>query len=462
MGNLWYRSITYIGTFVLTNLLKLILRHMDRRKFLKTSMLGVGATMMAGAPELMAKDKVERKPVRLEANGWIKAPATEVPVVAEADIVVLGGGPAGVAAAVSAARTGVKVILLERYTFLGGLWTGGLVLPMLSTYGLSPDQEWTKVIWGFSNEIYMRLKKMKMVVNAKAPCVDPEACKYVLEQYCEESGVQIIYHSWASDAVMSGDRIDAIFLETKSGRIAVRGKYFVDASGDGDLIAWSGEDHYELKYHIGAMYRIGGVPDDMKKAGAKTPISGVRSRHIHGFDDQDGLDVLNLSRIQMELRKDMWKRTQELRSREGGEGIYLLETPPQIGVRVTRVLNPVKPVTLEESMHYTSYKDSIGMSGGSAPIMYQGRKVMTKERPYWQIPYSSITPKTCPNLLVGGRCFGYDRELSYDAREIGTCLVTGQAAGTASALAYLARTSVRDVDIEKLRKTLLDNKVKLD
>ena len=158
MGNLWYRSITYIGTFVLTNLLKLILRHMDRRKFLKTSMLGVGATMMAGAPELMAKDKVERKPVRLEANGWIKAPATEVPVVAEADIVVLGGGPAGVAAAVSAARTGVKVILLERYTFLGGLWTGGLVLPMLSTYGLSPDQEWTKVIWGFSNEIYMRLK----------------------------------------------------------------------------------------------------------------------------------------------------------------------------------------------------------------------------------------------------------------------------------------------------------------
>ena len=113
-------------------------------------------------------------------------------------------------------------------------------------------------------------------------------------------------------------------------------------------------------------------------------------------------------------------------------------------------------------MHYTSYKDSIGMSGGSAPIIYQGRKVMTKERPYWQIPYSSITPKTCPNLLVGGRCFGYDRELSYDAREIGTCLVTGQAAGTASALAYLARTSVQDVDIEKLRKTLLDNKVKLD
>ena len=237
---------------------------MDRRKFLKASMCGVGATML-GVPEIVAKEAPRRDPIRLEANGWLKQPAREIPVVAEADVVVLGGGPAGVAAAVNAARTGVKVILLERYTFLGGLWTGGLVLPMLSTHGLSPDNEWTKVIWGFSNEIYMRLKKMKMVVNAKAPCVDPEACKYVLEQYCEESGVQIIYHSWASDAVMSGDRIDAIFLETKSGRIAVRGKYFVDASGDGDLMAWAGEDHYELKYHVGAMFRVGGVPEDIDR-----------------------------------------------------------------------------------------------------------------------------------------------------------------------------------------------------
>ena len=305
---------------------------MDRRKFLKASMFGMGATML-GVPELVAKESPRRDPVRLESNGWLKQPAREIPVVAEADVVVLGGGPAGVAAAVSAARTGAKVILLERYTFLGGLWTGGLVLPMLSTHGLSPDNEWTKVIWGFSNEIYMRLKKMKMVVNAKAPCVDPEACKYVLEQYCEESGVQIIYHSWASDAVMSGDRIDAIFLETKSGRIAVRGKYFVDASGDGDLIAWSGEDFYELKYHVGAMYRIGGVPDEIK-AGTKTPIPGVRNRHLHGYDDQDGLDVLNLSRLQLQLRKDMWRKTEELRSKEGCEGIFLLETPPQIGVRV--------------------------------------------------------------------------------------------------------------------------------
>lgn len=434
---------------------------MDRRNFLKTSMIGAAVSMVGGSSSLLAKEKDNHQTVRIEANGWLSRPAKEIPVIAESDVVVLGGGPAGVAAAVSAARMGVKVILLERYSFLGGLWTGGLVLPVLNTHGCSPDNEWTKVIWGFSHEIHERLKQIDMVVDDLEPTVDPEACKYVLEQFCEESGVQLIYHSWASDLAMSGDRIDAIFLETKSGTVAVRGKYFVDASGDGDLIAWSGEDHYEMKHHVGAMYRVGGVPREMQKVGRYTPIPGVRNAHLHGFDDQDGLDVLNLSRLQVALRKEMWNRTQEFRSREGGENIHLLETPDQIGVRVTRVLNSVANVTLADSMTYTTYKDCIGMSGGSASVMFQGQKVKKRERPCWQIPYSSLLPKKCPNLLVAGRCFGFEKELAYDAREIGTCLVTGQAAGTASALALLKRTGVRDVDIEKLQKTLTEQNVKL-
>jgi hypothetical protein len=260
---------------------------------------------------------------------------------------------------------------------------------------------------------------------------------------------------------MSGDRIDAVFLETKSGPVAIRGKYFVDASGDGDLIEWSGEDFYEMKHHIGAMYRIGGVPENMKGVGVKTPIAGVRNGHMHGYNDQDGLDVLNLSRLQTDLRKEMWDRTQALKEKEGGENIYLLETPSQIGVRVTRVLNSVCNVTLEGSMNYKTYKDSIGMSGGSAPIMYQGQKIMTKDRPFWQIPYSALVPKKCKNLLVSGRCFGYEQGLVYDAREIGTCLVTGQAAGTAAALSCLNRISVQDMDIAVLQSSLLKQNVKL-
>ena len=435
---------------------------MDRRDFIKTSMLGTAAAMTGCNNVFTGGRKKHNTPLRLEANGWLKQPSREIPVIAEADLVVLGGGPAGVSAAVNAARMGVKVILLERYSYLGGLWTGGLVLPILSTHGLSPEKEWTKVVWGFSHEIHERLKGMDMVVNDLAPRVDPEACKYVLEQFCEEAGVQIIYHSWASDLVMSGDRIDAIFLETKSGPIAVRGKNFVDASGDGDLIAWSGEDYVEMKHHVGAMYRIGGVPEDMDKVGGKTPIPGVRNGHMHGYDNQDGLDVLNLTRLQLQLRKDMWNRTQELRKREGGEGIFLLETPSQTGVRVTRVLQSMGNVTFEGSMTYKSYDDAIGMSGGSTSLMYQGRKLRVHERPYWQIPYTSILPKNCPNLLVAGRCFGFEEALAHDAREIATCFVTGQAAGIASAQAILNRSSVQDIDIKTLRKNLLAQNVRLE
>lgn len=437
---------------------------MDRRRFLKTSLIGAGASGILGIPGVNAATSVEQPlkegEYRVPAEDWVKEPARKVPVIASADVVVLGGGPAGVAAAISAARNGSSVILLERYAYLGGLWTGGLVLPMLNTYGMDQTRERVKVIYGISHEIYERLLDIDMVVNPKAPCVDPEACKYVMEQMCVEAGVKLIYHSWAGDLMMSGDRIDTVLLETKSGRVAVRGKMFVDASGDGDLMAWAGEDHFEMRHHIGAMYRIGGVPKDMK-AGTRTPIRGVRNMHLHGENEQDGLDVLNLSRLQTNLRKTMWDKTQKLRQREGGEGIYLLETPPQIGVRATRVLNAVRNVTLEESMHYTTYKDCIGMSGGSAAIKYNGQTIKGKERPLWQIPYSSIVPKKCPNLLVAGRCFGFDEGLVYDAREIGTCLVTGQAAGTAVSLALNTRTSVQDVDVPALQKLLLKQDVKL-
>ena len=117
---------------------------MDRRYFIKTSMLGTAAAMTGCNNVFTGGQKKHNTPLRLEANGWLKQPSREIPVIAEADLVVLGGGPAGVSAAVNAARMGVKVILLERYSYLGGLWTGGLVLPILSTHGLSPEKEW---IW---------------------------------------------------------------------------------------------------------------------------------------------------------------------------------------------------------------------------------------------------------------------------------------------------------------------------
>ena len=435
---------------------------MDRRDFLKTSAVLTAAGLAAGAPGANAKSEEKQDPritSRLKAKCWVKEPARKIPLVAEADVVIIGGGPAGVAAAVSAARQGASVLLLERYAYLGGLWLGGLVLPVLSTRGLNQNGLREKVIGGFCSDVWTRMDAMGMIINPDNPTPDPEAGKYMLDLFMEEHRVKVLYHVLACEVVKSGDRIDSVVLETKSGRVAVRGKVYVDCSGDGDVFAHAGEDYREMKYHIGAMWRVGNAKG--LKKGTRTPIEGVRVFHTRGEEAQDGLDMFNLSRLQIAMRKEMWEKTQAAKELPGGENIFLLETPPQLGVRVTRVLSSLHDVTLEDSMNYVSYDDCIGMSGGSDTIMYQGRKIRPSKRPTWQIPYRALVPRRTPNLLVAGRCFGFDDGLAWDAREVGTCFVTGQAAGTAAGIAADSACAVADVDIARLRKSLVEQNVML-
>ena len=412
----------------------------------------VGAAVATAFPEALASVRAPRE--KASKDGFVKEPSRKIPVVATYDILVAGGGPSGVTAAICAAREGASVLLVERYAFLGGLWTGGLVLPVLSTHGLDSAGGWTKCVSGFMDQLCGRLFDMGMCVNKLDPTVDPEAAKYVMEQMIQEAGVDMLYNATVAQVTMSGNRIDTAILETKSGRIAVRAKAFVDASGDGDLIAYCGESFDTMKYHIGAMWRVGGLDPAFRKVGTRTPIPGVRVMHLHGEDDKDGLDAFENTRIWIRQRKLMWEKTQALKSMEGAENSFLLETPPQIGVRVTRMLDAVKRLSLEETMTGAVHADVIGMSGGSDIIRYKGRKITKKERPIWQIPYRSLIPKKVQNLIVTGRCFGFDKELAWDAREIGTCFVTGQAAGVAAALAINGRSSVRDVDIAQLQATL--------
>ena len=444
---------------------------MDRRNFLRRATVGTG--ILAAAPLVETVDAASRKKkkvvTRLPTQGYVREPAREIPVVASADVVVVGGGPAGFSAAVCAARQGSSVILIERYNHLGGLWTGGLVLPVLSTRGAGRDTTWTKVVNGICGDTCNRLFQMGMAVNEKNPTVDPEACKYVLDEMCREAGVQTIFFCTAAEVVMSGRRIDAVIVETKSGRLALRCKAVVDASGDGDVMAWSGVSHREIKYHIGLMARIGNTDRVNKNAegfekrrlGSATPIKSVAMRHMRGEEQQDGLDVLNLTRLQQKFRKEIWEDTEAIRKQPGYEDIYLLDTASQLGVRVTRALNAVHVVTLEESMTFAEFPDSIGMSGASDPIPYNGAVVPASKRPCWQIPYRSLLPKECDNLLVAGRCFGFEEGLAWDAREIGTCFITGQAAGTAAALSVADRCAAADVDISKLQQKLLQQHVTL-
>ena len=434
---------------------------MKRKEFLKISALGIGAfgtgSLLTNAALSQAPQKVETP---LEAEAWLEEPPRQIPVIASADVVVAGGGPAGIAAAIAAARSGASVILIEREYYLGGLWTGGLVLPVLDTRALNANGEMTAVVRGIWSEIFDRALAIGMVTNfPERPLIDPEACKYILEQMIQEAGVKLIYNSHVAQLIMSGERIQAAIVETKSGRVAVQGKTFVDCSGDGDLMNWAGEEFDIRKHDIGVMYRIGGAHN--LNVGTPTPIPGVKNMWMRGESDQDGLDVFNQTRLELLMRKRMWEQTQELKATTGRDDIFLLETPSLLGVRITRVLKGKGRVTFEGAIGRKEYADVIGYSGAQDPVHYKGVSYPPHERPIWQIPYSALLPQKCQNLLVAGRCISFDEGLNYDAREVGTCFVTGQAAGVASALAANLRSSVQDVNIGKLQDVLRSQNVYL-
>ena len=143
-------------------------------------------------------------------------PAREIPVLAETDVLVIGGGPAGTAAAIAASRTGAETFLVERYNHLGGLWTGGLVLPLLSTHAVDKNHKTRQVIYGVGGEMSQRLKDLGMSVGEVNPVVDPEAAKYVLDEMIIEAGVKMLYHTWAANVIMEGSTVRGVFMESKS------------------------------------------------------------------------------------------------------------------------------------------------------------------------------------------------------------------------------------------------------
>jgi ribulose 1,5-bisphosphate synthetase/thiazole synthase len=431
---------------------------------------GSALTVGAGCGRKIEGDKTEKTSISnvgVQPQRTIAEPAREIPVLAETDVLVIGGGPAGVAAAIAASRAGAETYLVERYNHLGGLWTGGLVLPLLSTHAVDKQKQRKQVIHGIGGEMAKRLFDLGMAIHEVNPVVDPEAAKYVLDEMISESGVKMLYHSWGVNAIMDGNTIKGVFIESKSGRQAVLAKVVIDCTGDGDVFHWAGENYETMNYHIGLVHRLGNTDrvDQSKPGytkmplGKPTPIPSVNWVNMHGLDNQDGIDMLNLSKLQLQYRKEIWESVQQIRKTPGHEEVFLLDTASQMGVRMSRILDGEYKLTLEDSMTFRNFDDVIGISGAWTSMMYREKVVMPDERPLWQIPYRSLLPKKTENLLVAGRCFCFEQALTEDTRIIGTCLVTGHGAGAAAAVAVNSRETVKEIDRKKLRKTLEEQHV---
>lgn len=448
---------------------------MDRRKFILSSVVaGLSAGTATLAQDVFAGVTVPGEVKadgrkgnvscgvedHLKVEGYVREPSHRIPVVACADVVVAGGGAAGVAAAVNAARQGSSVILIEKANFLGGLWTGGLVLPVLARYGLGKSVPWDLATGGFCEEMCRELLDNGWAVDPLNPKVDPEAAKYVLEKALDEAGVKVLYNATVSGVTMSGSRIEAVLTDCNTGRIAIRCKAAVDASGDGVLFNMAGDPHEARRYHISSSYRVGG--SSSPKAGWSTPIESMKYRTWGTRQPEDGLDVFRVSQLQHEHRLEVWNHVRSLRGDPGCEDAFLMEMAPMTGVRVTRVLDSLHNVTLDESMSWTAFEDVIGMAGACDPFDYKGKRISPRQRPVWQIPYRSLLPRETANLLVCGRCFGYDQGITWDAREISTCFTTGQAAGIAAAVSVSRHCCASEVPIPTLQQELRKEGVRLD
>jgi hypothetical protein len=435
-------------------------------------------------------------------NESLTEPERKTPLWGEYEVVVLGGGPAGITAALAAGRSGRKTVLIEGYGFLGGAGTAA----GLSTFcGLHAAVygEHEQVVHGLCDDILDRLRAMdglndphlSVQSRIQAQAYDISAYKIAADELLGVAGVEILFHAHGVGCAMaSNDRIDAVFVETKSGRVAIRGQVFIDASGDGDLAAWSGVpfetgDGAGNMLYPTTMFRINGVdhvkagdawkliPELMEQAEAagrrfprkkpivrpqKNPIEWrANLTQIKNPDGRavSGIDARELSYGEIEGRKQCWDVFSFIREvTPGFDDAYIVEIAPQIGIRETRRILGEYQLSQEDILGCRDFDDTIGVNGWPVEAHVAGDVNFLfadwESRGFNQIPYRIIVPGKVENLLVAGRCASMTHEGQSSARVTGSCFIMGQAAGTAADLALSDSTTPRALDVAKLQQRL--------
>ena len=436
-------------------------------------------------------------------------PSRRTEIFGEFDVVVLGGGMAGIAAAAAAARAGASVLLVERYGFLGGMGTAAGVTNFCGLHA-NVHGEVRQVVHGVTDDLLGRIDRLgglraphDVFGKTLAQAYDTAAFKIAADDLLTSSGVEILFHAVAAGTMMEGERaVSALLLETRSGRRAALARVFVDASGDGDLAAWAGTP-WELgdgeggMLYPSTMFRLNavaagaaearaweGIPAIMEAAERdegirfprRTPIIRPQKNSLEWRANVtqvtnpdgsavDGTDAAQLSRGEIEGRRQIRDSFAFLRARVPAfRDSYIVDIPPQLGIRETRRVLGDYVLTEADVLDCASFEDTVGVNGWpieahvAGDVLFKWQDI-PRARGFNHLPYRMLLPRGLDNVLVAGRCASMTHMGQSAARVSGACFVMGEAAGTAAALAVRGDGGCRSVGTTLLQRRLAEGGV---
>jgi flavin-dependent dehydrogenase len=409
----------------------------------------------------------------------------------EVDVLVVGGGPAGVAAAVSAARQGAKVFLAEATACLGGLGTSGMVPAFMQfTDGVN------FLAGGIGEEILNKMWEYGGKIEGSEYSIKVEALKRVYDDIVTEAGVDFTLHTQMVAVDAEDGLVNYVVFAAKSGMFAVKAKIYIDGTGDGDLCAWAGAE-YEKGDENGEM--MAGTlcslwanidwdrvvrPDNRRLEEAiKDKIFTHEDRHLSGIwrtgktlgggnightYDVDGTDERSLTKSLIWGRKSMTEFERYYKEYlDGYEEMELAATGAILGIRESRRIIGDYVMVLDDFINRTNFDDEIGRYAypvdihpsdtsveGFKKFEEEYHNLRYKDGESYGIPYRALTPRGLQNVLVAGRCVSCDRYMQSSIRVMPGCYITGQAAGVAAAMAAEKNTDTRGIDIKELQSRL--------